>query len=366
MFRLSCIYVIVAILILGACTEQKANFLIHENPPIDAFYSFASLQTLQKAWENNPTSDITAYQLALWYFHHKEYSKAKDFTQKALELVEKGEYYLLKAQCENGLKNFAEARKNLQQALKIGKNDFLILFFAFHFALEQSEWQEAEKYLQKLEKNYFEAPQLAFAKGKLAFLQNDTLQAYYFLQKAIEQNPTNTESYKLLSHLYNQQNQPARALEWANKGLKIRNLYDSLLLEKALALQKLKEKDSAAKYFLKAYQQNNRLYRASFFLGEQALKAEKYQEALNFLENAYQYAPALPKINYFIGLCYEKLGRNEIALNFYQKAIQQDAEDLTARQALYFLKEKLERERMKRLQDSLWKAQQVKEQNMRN
>jgi|GEM_PF-6773449 tetratricopeptide (TPR) repeat protein len=350
-------------LMFWACQEQKARFAVRENAQIDAFFSLASLQTLQKAWENDPESDVTAYQLALWYFHQKEYSKAKDFTQKALELVEKAEYYLLKAQCENGLKNFTETRKNLQQALKIGKNDFLTLFFAFHFAVEQSEWQEAEKYLQKLEKNYPEAPQLTFAKGKLAFLKNDTLQAYHFLQKAIEQNPTNTEGYKLLSHLYNQQNQPTRALEWANKGLKIRNLYDSLLLEKALALQKLKEKDSAAKYFLKAYQQNNRLYQASFFLGEQALKAEKYQEALNFLENAYRYAPALPKINYFMGLCYEKLGKNELALEFYQKATKQDAEDLVARQALYFLKEKLERERMKRLQDSLWKAQQAIEPN---
>ncbi len=362
MLKLKCIYIIEAILILGACTEQKANFLVHENPPIDALYSFASLQTLQEAWANSPKKDMIAYQLAVWHLYHKEYHKANYFIEKALEISEKAEYYLLKAQCENGLKNFVEARKNLQKALKIRKNDFLTLLFAFHFAVEQSEWQEAEKYLQIFEKNYPEATQLTFAKGKLAFLKNDTLQAYHFLQKAIEQNPTNTESYKLLSQLYNEQNQPTKALEWANKGLKIRNLYDSLLLEKALAFQKLEEKDSAAKYFLKAYQQNNRLYQASFFLGEQALKTEKYQEALHFLENAYQYAPALPKINYFMGLCHEKLGRNELALDFYRKAIKQDAEDLIARQAFYFLKEKLEQERMKRLQDSLWKAQPAKEQ----
>jgi tetratricopeptide (TPR) repeat protein len=354
------IYKIAFILILVACQEQKARFAVQENAQIDAFYSLASLQTLQKAWENDPENDITAYQLALWYFHQKEYNKAKDFVQKALKISERAEYYLLKAQCENALKNFTEARSSLQKTLNLEKNNFQVLLFAFQFAMEQSEWQEAERYLQKLEKNYPEAPQLTFAKGKLAFLKNDTLQAYHFLQKAVEQNPAYTESYKLLSHLYNQQNQPTKAIEWANKGLKVKNLYDSLFLEKALAWQKLKEKDSAAKYFLRAYQQNNRLYQASFFLGEQALKAEKYQEALNFLENAYRYAPALPKINYFLGICYEKLGKNELALDFYQKAIKQDAEDLMARQALYFLKEKLERERMKRLQDSLWKAQSLK------
>ncbi|MCS6794760.1 MAG: tetratricopeptide repeat protein [Raineya sp.] len=342
---------------LLACQEQQASFPVRETAQTDAFYSLASLQALQKAWETNPESDMTAYQLALWYFHRKEYNKAQEFIAKAIEIQEKAEYYLLQARCENALKNFVEAKKSLQKALKLQKNDFQILLFAFQFAIEQSEWQEAEIVLQRLEKLYPEASQITFAKGKLAFLKNDTLQAYQFLQKSIHQNPTLAESYKLLSHLYNQQNQPAKAIEWANKGLKIKPLYDSLLLEKAMAWQKLKEKDSASVYFLKAYQQNNRLYQASFFLGEEAFKAEKYQVAFNFLENAYRYAPALPKLAYYLGVCYEKQGKNEMALEFYQKAIKQDSEDMQARQALYFLKEKLERQRLQRIQDSLWRLQ---------
>lgn len=343
--------------VLLACQETTPKYPLQEAVQMNAFYSLASLQALQKSFERNPENPQTLYQLALWHFYHKDYVQSIGFIEKAITLQEKAEYYLLRAQCQLAQKNALEARKSLQRAYRLQDKSFRVLLFAIQFFIEQSEWQEAERFLQLLEKNYPEATQLTFLKGKFAFLINDTLRAHTYLQKAIQQNPMLFESYKLLSHLYNQQGEPHKAIYWANKGLQLYPLYDSLLLEKALAWQKLEQEDSALVYFQKAYQQNRRLYRASFVLGERALKDRRYTEALNLLENTYRYAPALPKLAYYLGVCYEKLERKQEALQFYEKAIKQDSKNLLAWQAWYILKEKIEQERLQRYRDSLYKLQ---------
>jgi tetratricopeptide (TPR) repeat protein len=99
------------------------------------------------------------------------------------------------------------------------------------------------------------------------------------------------------------------------------------------------------------------LYQASYFLGIERWKSGNYTEALNFFENTYRLKPNLPKLAYYLANCYEKTQRYPQALEFYEKAIRQEPENSLAAQDLYFLKQKLELERQKKIADSLQKLQ---------
>lgn len=342
---------------LLSCQENRRNIPVRENPEIEAMYSLSSLQVLQKALELNPEDAETLYKLALWYQHRKEHQKAEEYLQDALKISEDWRFHLLEAQIQYALGTTQQSYITWTKAYRLAPQHLPVLLFGLQWAVEQKDVLKAEKWISEIEKYFPKETQLFLWKAKWATEQSDTTQAFELFKRALLQDASLTEPYKHISFLYNQTQKPELALEWANKGLKIKPLYDSLLLEKAIAWQKLKENDSAFKYFLKAYQLNKNLYEASYFLGIQRWKSANYVEAISFLENTYRLKQNLPKLAYYLANCYEQTQKYSQAIEFYTKSINQEPENNLSAQALYLLKQKLEMERLKRQQDSLRKLQ---------
>jgi tetratricopeptide (TPR) repeat protein len=340
---------------LLACQQNRNHLPVRENADVDAMYSLSSLQVLQKSIEMNPNDIETLYKLALWYQHRKEYKKAEEYLQDALKINEDWRFYLLEAQIQYALGAAQQSYITWAKAYRLAPQNLPVLLFGLQWAVEQKDVLKAEKWISETEKYFAKEIQLFLWKAKWATEQSDTTQAFELFKKALLQDASLTEPYKHISFLYNQTQKPELALEWANRGLLLRPLYDSLLLEKAIAWQKLKENDSAAKYFLQAYQLNRNLYEASYFLGIQRWKAANYTEAISFLENTYRLKQNLPKLTYYLANCYEQTQKHTQAIEFYTKSITQEPENNIAAQALYLLKQKLEVERQRRLQDSLKK-----------
>ena len=354
------IFLIVAGSLL-ACSENSKNLKIRENTDIEAFSSISSLQALQNALEDDPDNVDILYKIALWHYYKKEYSKAESFLQKAIIIEPNWKLYLLEAQSKYKNKQLVQARKSWQEAYRLEPQALPILLFGLQSAIDSKDSILANKLITKTKSIYPNDPQLYYWQGKWATTQNDTTQAFSYFEKALSFNSNLAEAYLHISELYNHYEKPEKAILWAKKGLKIKPKYDSLLLETAIGYQFLKETDSAQKYYLSAYQLNNTLYKASYELGIQAWKAGKYQESLTLFENTYHYKKDLPKINYYIGSCHESLDKKNLAVDFYKKAVQQEPDNLTSRQALASLQQRLELLRLQRIQDSLFRVQKEAE-----
>jgi tetratricopeptide (TPR) repeat protein len=355
------LYVLSLSVCLLACGESRKNLKIRENTNKEAQYSISTLQVLQSALEEAPEDTDILYKIARWYYHAKDYQKAREYLEKAMKVQPDWKIYLLDAQCHYSNKKYEQTKSSWREAYRLEPSALPILLFGLQWTVERQDSLIATKLIEKIEKAYPQEPQLYFWKGKWASTRKDTTQAFAQFQKALSFNPYLSEAYLHITSLYNFYEKPKKALESARKGLTIRPNYDSLLQEMAIAYQNLKEPDSAQKYYLKAYQSNKTLYRASYELGIYSWKQAKYQEALTFFENSYQYKQDMPKINYYIGNCLELLDKKTQALNFYKKAVQQEPDNLLIRQALFSLQQKMELERLQRTQDSLRKAQQEAE-----
>lgn len=342
---------------LLACQENKRNIPLRETAETEAAYSLSSLQVLEKSLELNPEDTETLYKLALWYWHRKEYTKAEKYLQEAMKMKEDWRFYLLEAQIQYALDNPQQSYTTWTKAYRLAPQHLPVLLFGLQWAVEQKDILKTQKRIAEIEKFFPNETQLFLWKAKWATQQQDTTQAIELFKQALGQDASLTEAYKHISFLYNQTQKPELALEWAHKGLRLKPLYDSLILEKALAWQKLKETDSAAKYFLQAYQLNRNFYEASYFLGVQHWKAARYPEALSFLENSYRLQPNLPKLTYYLANCYEQLQRYPQALEFYEKSIAQEPDNYLAYQAFYLLKQKLALEKLRKQQDSLRRLQ---------
>jgi tetratricopeptide (TPR) repeat protein len=340
-----------------ACTERKENIPIRETTDLQAIYSLSSLQILQKSLELNPEDTETLYKLALWHNYHKEYKKAETYLQEALKIREDWRFYLLEAQVQYALNLPRQSYDTWRKAYRLAPQHLPVLLFGLQWAVEQKDLLKTENLLKETEKFFPKDPQFFLWKAKWAVEQSDTTHALQLFEQCLAQDATFAEAYKHISFLNNKTRKPEKALFWANKGLAVKPFYDSLLLEKAIAYEQLKKTDSANKYFLKAYQLNRNLYQASYFLGIERWKSGNYTEALNFFENTYRLKPNLPKLAYYLANCYEKTQRYPQALEFYEKAIRQEPENSLAAQDLYFLKQKLELERQKKIADSLQKLQ---------
>lgn len=347
-----------------SCKENNRNLKIRENTDIEAFYSLSSLQALQNALEDDPDNTDILYKLALWHYHKKEYTKAENFLQKAIIIEPNWKLYLLEAQSKYKNKQLSQAKKSWQEAYRLEPQALPILLFGLQSAIDSRDSILASKLIAKTKSIYPNNPQVYYWQGKWATTQNDTTQAFSYFSKALSFNPNLVEAYLHISALYNHYDKSEKAIFWAKKGLNIRAKYDSLLLEVAVGYQVLKEIDSAQKYYSKAYQLNNSLYKASYELGIWAWKAGKYQEALTLFENTYRYKTDLPKINYYIGNCHEFLDKKNLAVDFYKKAVQQESDNLISRQALASLQQKIELLRLQRVQDSLFRVQQESERKM--
>ena len=327
---------------LLACQENRRNIPLRENPEAEAMYSLSSLQVLQKSLEINPENPEILYKLALWYQYRKEYKKAEEYLQEALKIEEDWRFYLLEAQIQYILRLTKQSYATWGKAYRLAPQNLPVLLFGLQWAIEQKDVLKAERWIKETEKFFPKETQLFLWKAKWTTQQRDTTQAFQLFEQALLQDASLSEPYKYISFLYNQSQKPETALYWANKALSIKPLYDSLLLEKALAWQKLKETDSAAKYFLQAYQLNRNLYEASYFLGVYRWKAANYTEAISFLENTYRLKPDLPKLSYYLANCYEQTQKNREAIEFYKKSLAQEPENNPSAQALYLLRQRLE------------------------
>ncbi|MDX1902841.1 MAG: tetratricopeptide repeat protein, partial [Thermonemataceae bacterium] len=349
--------------LLFACQERSQLTPIQENTDTEALYAASSLQTLQSALEDDSEDAHVLYMLARWYYAKKDYPRTQELIEKAIKKEEKWQYYLLAALNKEKLAQYTQARAFWKRAYQLNNKALTVLMWGLRYAVEQNDEQLYTAIINTMQKSYTNEANLYYWQGKWAKNKADTSKAIYFYTKALAMDKSAVPVYLSMSELFNEYEQPKKALIWANQGLTFQNNKDSLLFQKAEAYRKLKEVDSAVTYYQKVYQLNPSMYEASYQIGLFYWKLGNYTKSLTYFENVYHYAPETHKVWYYLANCYDIQNKNDLALRFYQKAVEKEPENQSYRGALYLLKQKIEQIRLLKIQDSLMRIQKIEAQN---
>ncbi len=256
--------------------------------------------------DNIPEGFSGWYMLGLCHLYLNDYDKASENLKKAIELKpEEGDaaYKYLTVLMKQ--KKYGEATsfvKNYREEYipKEVRGDYYKLAgLAF---LKSQDFSKATDFLQKAEA-LIDGDEVPYYLG-LAALQNQNYDmAIQSFQKAITRNPKNIDAldYKIKSLI-----EKGRTTNIQNEKIKFYNM----ALQDCIKL--LKEKETFENYLM---------------AGESALGAQKYEDALNFLEKAKNFNKNDGYVYLYIGQAQSSLEKNQEALNNLEQAAKLLPED---------------------------------------
>lgn len=358
LFSLSTVFFLLLGLASCGITERGSRGQIPEIPQFGDFYESTNLQALLEAIEDDEEDAESHYQIARIFLHKKQYSKALSYIQKAWQQdSSKMEYAYLIAKIHLSEEKPSLALPYAQKAYaEIASLQNALLLAELY--LKRRQYSLSEKYLRLAEGVSEREVLIAYTRGRLWAAQSDSLRAYRYFQTALSLRPDFPDTYKHFAALLNQMKRPQEALQMVEKGLGYRSGEDSLYLQRGIAWRSLKRSDSARVAFEQAYQRNVRFYEASYELGKSAFLAGDYKAAIRYLESSLRYQKKQPKIYYYLGVALQQQRRFPEALQALREALSAAPDDGEAYYAYYALKERIEMERYRRQQDSLYKVQQ--------
>ena len=164
----------------------------------------------------------------------------------------------------------------------------------------------------------------AHSKLGYAYLRQGQLtEAYIELQKSIELNPANKESFNYLGFISTRFNKYDEAISYYNRAISIDPKFSEALNNLGVAHAKLGNWDDAIKYFNTAL--SNPLYRtpASAYsnMGYAYYKKGDFSKAEDALEEAIMRNPVLLRAAYILGLVYVELHDDEAAIGEFKRAV---------------------------------------------
>lgn len=179
----------------------------------------------------------------------------------------------------------------------------------------------------------------SFVRGLMAVQNNDIGQAQFYLQKALDEDPTLGYCHALLGYVYNTSGHVDSALVECNRALKYLSKNESdarhiALYNKALALAKIAhiEPDENQKRALESTAIENLNFAISikpdvhgFGLRSRLYRQlGMFEEALKDCNNALTLIPDNDLMLQNIGEIYSDMGKNSLAINFFSKAFQKN------------------------------------------
>lgn len=222
----------------------------------------------QQRIEINPSDYNNYIELARVYFIRKDYLKAEDNFNKAIELTDdpflKYRLYIQLGLCFLYQEKYDEAEKNYLKAISLNPENSLAYSKLGYLYILKKEYSKAEEIFKKLIKNNPLSADLYIDLAYCYSLKGDYSKADINFKRAIELEPNNLDAYQGLAELYLKQADdkslkevlkkiedlisPSTELETLLN--KIKDNADLYKIKLALIVHPLKEFNSIEKFFL--------------------------------------------------------------------------------------------------------------------
>ena len=305
--------------------NQISNDLkfIHKTQDIIAY-----LQNLQKNKVYSIHSDIRNYINGNIATLKKDYDKAIEYLNKAIQIDEKYAYpYNALGNAYLNLKKYDEAIVWYNKAIQIDEK------FSYPYNNLGNVYRNLKEY-DKAIVWYNKAIQIdkinVYPCNGLGIVYSNLKEydkAIEWYNKAIQIDEKFSYPYNNLGNVYRNLKEYAKAVEWYNKAIKIDEIdvypYNGL----GIVYRNLKEYDKAIEWFNKAIKIDEKFAYSYNGLGIIYSKLEEYDKAIEWYNNAIQIDEKYASPYNGLGNVYSNLKEYDKAIEWYNKAIQVDDEE---------------------------------------
>jgi len=284
----------------------------------------------------SPSSAYNYHKRAELYFTLRNFSRALEDVDQALEISpSNGLYLLTRARILRELKRCDEALEAARRAEVLQQDKPELYVLLGDLTQQKRQYRQARLYLSK-------ALQMApyngegyFYTGLLDARQGDTLSGVALMQKALELKPRFMPAYVELTTIYTRMREFDQAKEINRQGLRYFPKESALHFTRGLVYHNQKRLDSALICYHKAIVFDSTNYMADFQAGLIYLKWYSFPQAVKSFQKVLRYDAKYPQINFLLGTAYDKMGNLEEAIEQYTLANEADAADWRSRGRLY-------------------------------
>lgn len=279
-----------------------------------------AIPLMEQVREAFPRSYDVSYNLALTYFHNKNYASAAETLQTLLRWHSRAEAYNLLAVVQEQRKRYLEAVRAFQKAAELEPtNEHYRFDYGYELLRHQTDKAAAAVFASGV-RDFPRSLKLRLGLGCAYYVGGKLEEAARPLLEAIKIEPNNRLAYLLLGKTYEQAGLFREAVEEAFRTYLEREPkdawahyhYGTILYLRAQSTSK-PDFQTAKSYLNRALSINPRFAEAYLQLAIVLQTEDQNKESLPFLEKAVQSNPKLAAAHYRLGLAYRRLGQREKA-----------------------------------------------------
>jgi tetratricopeptide (TPR) repeat protein len=326
-----------------ACKKSNNDGNIIPPLPNEAEFNIykASLSVLNDEIQSNSSNHENYFKRAKIFVKLNDFENAKKDINSAIELNKNdGRYRLLNSLILREEGQFKPALEEAKNAEILGLKTPEIFTTIGDLYLKNNQINEASKYLKfALDFAPFNGESYYY-NALLKIKKGDTASAIVFYNLAKKYKPKFVNTYKRLSEIYSTQGNTDLAKDITFELAKQypNDAENCSIIAKIF--QRRLNVDSALIFYKKAIKLKPNMFQASYDAGVMSLRNGYYKDALMFFENTQKYAPKTAFIKTNLAMCYENLGEKQKALDLYTIAYSINNYDFKAIEGIKRLEEK--------------------------
>ncbi|MCC7331849.1 MAG: tetratricopeptide repeat protein [Flavobacteriales bacterium] len=285
------------------------------------FVRKSEFEPINEELKNNPNNPTLYIKRARAYQKFKQSDLAVEDIDRAIKLDSLvPEYYLLKAELQKEIGNYADAKRTLDKCLMMDNQNIQARIELGWIAFIIQNYEQAIEYADAALRLNVYAAEAYYLKGMIFYEQNDSSKAISSFITATEQEADYYEAYIQLGLLHiNQPNTLAK--EYFKNALRIKPTSSEALYNYGYTCQIRGEYPEAIATYQKMVEIEpfREPYFNLGFIHQEYLG--KYAEAIEYYTIAIQLSPLYYVAYYNRGLCYEKLGNQNLAEADFRKTL---------------------------------------------
>ncbi|MDP5121423.1 MAG: tetratricopeptide repeat protein [Spirosomaceae bacterium] len=318
------------IVFLFGCNQPTKDRYKISPPPSDNEASFfeASVKALSDAIRSNPSVSENYFKRATIFFQNRQFKESLKDINRAAELSpNNADYLLLKAKLlkENGEIDKAWQLINQVESYNLESVDYYLIMA--ELSVYKKDTLAAKANLASAQKLSPYSGNAFFVKGiLLEQIQNDTVQAMDFYQKALTYNKAQPIVYDKIINFLQRRSLPDSAISIVDKAIMVFPEEVKWKNTKAEILRKNTLYERAIQVYESVYEQDTTQADALVKMADIRIGQKAYSSAIRYLKKAIPLEAKPAKLLYLTAFCNEKLQNYSEAQLFYIKAAKADPE----------------------------------------
>jgi tetratricopeptide (TPR) repeat protein len=314
----SLIILVVILSVLPSCNTNDKNYQMAH----DSTLSPEARAWSQKILDEPKRDDYYSERAMVLISADKNYKLAIADLEKAIELKpDKGIYYSKLADAYFGNNQTYKAKETYLKAITVNPKDAELLFKTGQFFLFVKKYEEARRYLNealKIDESY---PKIYFFIAQSFKETQDTVKAIEFYKRAIQIDAGDYDAYLQLGQIFTQK-KDKEALRYLDAAINTNEGIEEAWYARGYYFQLMNNYSNAMNDYQKTISINPNHTLAYYNAGYIYFTQKKWDMAIQHFDMAFKANNEFEKPIYMIGLTKEAEGKFSEAITYYKRCLQ--------------------------------------------